>query len=88
MTIEQMAQRLNIGDDELEVLKAWEQAKTLPMRYLHLRDYLGARILDQQNIEWAEMIRMISNVRRDTPYTPEAMDELHIKLQRLVAALE
>ena len=87
MTIEQMAERLGLNEAELEVLKAQEQARSLPGRYVHLRDYLGAQVLDTQNGEWVGLMDGILNVRRRTNSTFEAGDALHTKIRAFIKTL-
>ena len=86
MTIEQMAVRLCISKTELAALEALEEALSLPGSYVHLRDYLGSRVLQKQNTEWAELMDSIRN-RRRTVSTFEAEDELYTKLKEFVATL-
>jgi hypothetical protein len=86
MTIEQMATRLGISGTELLVLEAQEQARSLPLHYVHLRDYLGSQVLEKQNTEWAELMDSI-RARRRTVSTFEAEDELYAKLKAFVATL-
>lgn len=87
MTVEEMARRLGIEDTELDVLRAQEQAQSLPGNYKRLSDYLGARVLEAQNQRWAELLVRL-NAKRAQLTSFEAVDQFLADLEAYVKSLE
>ncbi len=88
MTIAEMAKMLDIEEGELDVLRAQEQAGSLPENYPTLEYYLGSQILLVLNRRWDNLRMERLGVEYDRRRTFKGMSKMLDTLELLVKSLE